>query len=52
MHFGAYSTSPDAENTIPEITDPFTKGGIKLNIRTKIFSFPKHIFILQVNTAD
>lgn len=44
MHFGAYSTSLNAKNTIPQITDPFTKSGIKLNISTKILSFPKHFF--------
>lgn len=44
MHFEPPNTFLNAKNTIPQITDPFTKSGIKLNISTKILSFPKHFF--------
>lgn len=43
IHFGAPSTSLNAKNTIAQITDPFTKSGIKLNISTEMPSLPKHI---------
>lgn len=43
IHFGAPSTSLNAKNTIAQITDPFAKSGIKLNISTEMPSLPKHI---------